>query len=294
MVGGVAGALAMLGLLDHGPWPLLVPFATGTVVAVLAARRDARPLVAAGAGLGAAILCVLLAVAAVIAIFVVVFDNQPWLWIRVAALVVAVAGAALAWRAVRHRRTGLYVLGLAIACGAGLVGLHPLGRALEVREAPGLPPATYPPVAGSDARRTLRLASGDFSLGVHRIAYLNGEGGDASHRLIARWRPPFAFAAEQRSIADLCGSSDRPCPNWFIMSRGGSRAPVAEEQGLALEPAGLRAVQVRATFEKANDPAYAGVSHAWTIELGPWQWWRGLIWLACIALAVRRFPKPAR
>jgi hypothetical protein len=286
VVGGVAGALAMLASLNHGTWSVLVPFAAGIVVALFAAQRGARPLVAAGVGLAAAILCVLLLVAAVIAIFVVAVSNQPWSWIRVAALVVAVAGAALAWRAVRDRRTGVYVLGLAIACAAGLVGLHPLGRAIQIREAPGLPPATYPPEAGTDARRTLPLASGDFSLGVHDIAYLNGEGGDPTHQLIARWRPPLGLVAERRPITDLCGSIDRPCPHWFIVDRGGQAGHVVEEQGLALEPGAERGVNVRATTQKLNDPAYAGVPYAWTIELGPWQWWRGLVWVAGILLAV--------
>jgi hypothetical protein len=289
-VGGVAGALVMFASLNHGTWPVFVPFAAGIVVALLAAKRGARPLAAAGVGLAAAILSVLLLAAAVIAIFVVALSNRPWSWIRAAALVVAVVGAALAWRAVRDRRTGVYILGLAIVCAAGLVGLHPLGRAIEIREAPGLPPATYPPEAGTDARRTLPLASGDFSLGVHDIAYLNGEGGDPTHQLIARWRPPLGLLAERRPITELCGSIDHPCPHWFIEDRSGQAQHVVEEQGLALEPGDERGVSVRATTQKLNDPAYAGVPYAWTIELGPWQWWRGLLWVAFIVLALTRFP----
>ena len=292
--GGVAGAVAIVALLDDGRRPLLVPFAIGAAVAALAARRGGRPLAAAGAGLGAAILCILLAIAVVIALAVVALSNQPWLWMRLAALAVAVAGAVLAWRG-RDRRAGLYVVGLVLACAAGLVGLHPLGRAIEVRETRGLPPATYPPEPGSDARRTLRVASGAFSLGVHDIAYLNGEGGYATHQLIARWRPPLGLMAEQRQITDLCGSIDRPCPHWFIEYREGPQPRVVEEDALALEPDGDRRVHVRTSIRMRNDPAYAGVSHAWTVGLGPWQWWRGVVWLACIALAVRRFPsaKPA-
>ena len=230
LVGAVTGAAVMLLVLLTGirGGVLLVPLFVGASVGLAAAHRGAAAHTALAAGVGAALLCIGLAagLAFVALVFLVgsASTTQPGLGDRVLALLVAAAGVTVAVRSVWP------AVGVAMVAVACLVLVPPLGRPIEVHPAHGLAAPDYPPTPRDDPRRGLPLAGGTVSLTKSKIFYINGEGGDPTHRLIARWRPPLGLVPEQTPITDLCGPIGQPCPRWFLDDPKRSVAPADEPQ----------------------------------------------------------------
>ena len=87
----------------------------------------------------------------------------------------------------------------------------------------------------------------------------SGPRADPDHRPVRPHRPAVPEVVPRRFQATPC------------------RRPTNRSWASRLEPDGRERVRVRAAVEQ-------GAPVAWSIGVGPWQWWRGLVWLALLAV----------